>query len=303
MNKLEKQVVDEVLKTLYTSTQNLELVNGFKIRLLEASQSTTNQVVVTDYNLNIIKIYKSVSHYLIDKGLECNLKNKNSLHDKLRDNRAFTEDTLIHYKRNFDKGIYSLPKKLKILFNFQTYDDTSSICTKYGVIVDNDDVSKLKGYSPTIDSDKSGRKYCVIKKDNKNIRLHRFLTNCPKDRVVDHINGNYLDNRKCNLRICMQYHNTLNRGLTKPTKYQKTSKYMGVSARKNTYRVSTSILKQRIDKTLKTELAAVRLYDVVNLALAGEYANINLDKSNYSKELVDRFYRLYLKNFKRVSDL
>ena len=46
------------------------------------------------------------------------------------------------------------------------------------------------------------------------IQLHRFLLNISKDKnnklVVDHINGDTLDNRKCNLRICTNQQNTMN---------------------------------------------------------------------------------------------
>ncbi len=38
--------------------------------------------------------------------------------------------------------------------------------------------------------------------DQKLIELHRFIVNAPKGMVVDHINGDTLDNRKDNLRIC-----------------------------------------------------------------------------------------------------
>jgi len=37
--------------------------------------------------------------------------------------------------------------------------------------------------------------------------LHRFLMNCPDQLVVDHKNGNTLDNRKANLRICTRQEN------------------------------------------------------------------------------------------------
>lgn len=42
------------------------------------------------------------------------------------------------------------------------------------------------------------------------IKLHRFIMNCPKNKIVDHINHDTLDNRKCNLRICTIFENQQN---------------------------------------------------------------------------------------------
>lgn len=46
---------------------------------------------------------------------------------------------------------------------------------------------------------------------NTGISLHRFIMDCPKGKVIDHINHNPLDNRKCNLRICSQQENIMNK--------------------------------------------------------------------------------------------
>ena len=52
----------------------------------------------------------------------------------------------------------------------------------------------------------------------KIIRMHRVITNAPKGMQVDHINGNTLDNRKENLRICTNQQNGMNRERTKNNK-------------------------------------------------------------------------------------
>ena len=45
----------------------------------------------------------------------------------------------------------------------------------------------------------------------KTIRMHRLIMCPPRGMVVDHINGNTLDNRRENLRICTQHRNTMHR--------------------------------------------------------------------------------------------
>jgi hypothetical protein len=40
------------------------------------------------------------------------------------------------------------------------------------------------------------------KPKQKGIQLHRFIMNAPKGMIVDHVNGNTLDTREENLRVC-----------------------------------------------------------------------------------------------------
>ena len=55
--------------------------------------------------------------------------------------------------------------------------------------------------------------------------MHRVITKCPKGKQVDHINGDGLDNRKANLRICTVNENNKNAKMRKDNK----SGYKGVS--------------------------------------------------------------------------
>ena len=63
----------------------------------------------------------------------------------------------------------------------------------------------------------------------KQYLLHRYITNCPDDKIIDHINHNTLDNRKRNLRICTASENNSNRSPLKNSK----SGHVGVCWREN----------------------------------------------------------------------
>ena len=84
---------------------------------------------------------------------------------------------------------------------------------------------QIQVYGPSV------RVYAIVTKKtkgknvNKTIYLHRYLTKCPKNKVVDHKNGNCLDNRRKNLRICTQSQNIRN---SSKTRSKTSSKYKGV---------------------------------------------------------------------------
>lgn len=59
------------------------------------------------------------------------------------------------------------------------------------------------------------------KSEGGTVRLHRLVVNAPEGKVVDHLNGNKLDNRKSNLRVCTQKDNANNRKGIKGYSYDK----------------------------------------------------------------------------------
>jgi len=73
------------------------------------------------------------------------------------------------------------------------------------------------------------QKHAYGKKNGKTIYLHREILNAKKGQIVDHINRNGLDNRKCNLRFANKAINANN------TKYHENSaiKLKGVTVRKD----------------------------------------------------------------------
>lgn len=60
------------------------------------------------------------------------------------------------------------------------------------------------------------------------IRMHRVIMGTPDGMETDHINGNRLDNRRTNLRVCTHAENLKNRGIS----IANTSGYKGVSFHK-----------------------------------------------------------------------
>lgn len=112
----------------------------------------------------------------------------------------------------------------------------------------------------------SGHNY----KGKKQVYLHRLITGALPHQKVDHINGNTLDNRRANLRLCSHAQNMRNR------KAQKNSsrKYKGVGKNKTCATFTASAGGKYIG-SFKTAEEAARAYDAKAKDLWGEFARTN----------------------------
>lgn len=102
------------------------------------------------------------------------------------------------------------------------------------------------------------------------IYLHRFLMQARPHEVVDHINNDRIDNRRCNLRLCSQSENLANRPAPMPHGYR------GVYPEGPSWRAQIKARgKSRRLGTFRTAEAAARAYDVAALAAFGRFARLN----------------------------
>ena len=82
------------------------------------------------------------------------------------------------------------------------------------IIVDDDDFEKVSSINWYL-WERRGQKYAQSRDLKK---CHRYILNPPHDSPVDHINGNGLDNRKGNLRVCTLSQNARNKKDLYPNK-------------------------------------------------------------------------------------
>jgi hypothetical protein len=106
------------------------------------------------------------------------------------------------------------------------------------------------------------------------VRMHRLIMNVPEGFIVDHIDGNTLNNQKSNLRICTRAENCRNRGLNK----NNTSGYKGVMRNKSKNRWAAVVMYNREKVNCghyKCKHEAATAYNLKAIELFGEYAWLN----------------------------
>lgn len=109
--------------------------------------------------------------------------------------------------------------------------------------------------------------------------MHRVVMNAEHGQIIDHVNGNRLDNRKCNLRLVTNQENLRNMRVDARKTSLSTSRFKGVARRA---RFSPSwAAKIMVDYkflslgSFKCELAAALAYNTAALRIFGSHACIN----------------------------
>lgn len=123
--------------------------------------------------------------------------------------------------------------------------------------------------------------YLVGYRDGEYIQLHRLVTNCPENMIVDHIGGSTTihDNRKSNLRIVTHSQNSMNRALA----INNTSGITGVSwdNQMGKWRVQIGINRERKHLGLYDDFDdAVKVRKEAEEKYFGKYSYNNSQQNN-----------------------
>lgn len=117
--------------------------------------------------------------------------------------------------------------------------------------------------------------YAMRRSANVTIYMHRVVLNASGPVMVDHVNGDGLDNQRENLRIVTAAQNNYNRH---PEKRPKTSSYKGVSLNRKSNRWQAHIKKGEQRRYLglyDSEQDAARAYNAAARHYFGEHAFVN----------------------------
>jgi len=120
----------------------------------------------------------------------------------------------------------------------------------------------------------------TIKADGRTkiVRMHRIIMNPPDNLLVDHRNGDGLDNRRQNLRLATKSQNICNSKKRANT----SSRFIGVHYRKKQRRWETEITHNRKKIWLgsfENEIDAAKVYDAAAKKYHKDFARLNFPEA------------------------
>jgi hypothetical protein len=149
------------------------------------------------------------------------------------------------------------------------------------ILLDAEDYEYYKKWNWGINSSGYARRthYDPLTKKQRTLLLHKDITCTDRSQTIDHINGNKLDNRKCNLRITSNSNNIQRKRYTKRAVFINLS-FIGIEpdpkAKQDRYyvRITKNGLRFNFGYYFNPEEAAA-VYDKAAMFFYDEYSRLN----------------------------
>jgi len=132
----------------------------------------------------------------------------------------------------------------------------------------------------------------------KCVYMHREIMQPPPGLVVDHINGDTLDNRRCNLRVCTTLQNTQNRKTGKKARRG----YKGVQPKRDRWSARIRVEKEELNLGIwDTQEEAAMAYDMAARYYHSQFCQTNFPGTEKLDYLSIRKMSLRQSNRSRTS--
>lgn len=214
----------------FPNNKNEYLTREFKINVKKPENKNTY--------IGIKKVKNSYQAFIEHNNKQIYLKSSNDPVECAKTyDKYIIDNNILGKKINFPEDYPEYVNKKKIKTQCEEISNKTvkliiNTKEKINALIDKEDYDKIKYYKCTI-----GDGYVRLTINAKLIKLHTYLLNPEKGFVIDHKDNNRANNTRDNLRILNIQGNNQNKSKTPNT----SSKYIGVSKRKDTGKWSVCI--------------------------------------------------------------